>query len=182
MTDKDLPLSGHLTELRRRILICAVPFVILFFSCFYASRTFLSGVFRTCTDNGCSLFLMGVTDALMLRIRSALLLTILLLLPLITAETLLFVFPGLYRRERIIVLTLGAVCGLSFSAGAWFFITRLSSWLMRLWLEGEEGLPAQLSAVKFYDLWLCALIVCGAAACLPAAALFYAVLRITKKK
>ena len=115
MTDKDLPLSGHLTELRRRILICAVPFVILFFPGFYASRTFLSGVFRTCTDNGCSLFLMGVTDALMLRIRSALLLTILLLLPLITAETLLFVFPGLYRRERIIVLTLGMICGLSFS-------------------------------------------------------------------
>ena len=115
MTDKDLPLSGHLTELRRRILICAVPFVILFFPGFYASGTFLSGVFRTCTDNGCSLFLMGVTDALMLRIRSALLLTILLLLPLITAETLLFVFPGLYRRERIIVLTLGMICGLSFS-------------------------------------------------------------------
>ena len=99
MTDKDLPLSGHLTELRRRILICAVPFVILFFPGFYASRTFLYGVFRTCTDNGCSLFLMGVTDALMLRIRSALLLTILLLLPLITAETLLFVFPGLYRFQ-----------------------------------------------------------------------------------
>ena len=139
-------------------------------------------MFRTCTDNGCSLFLMGVTDALMLRIRSALLLTILLLLPLITAETLLFVFPGLYRRERIIVLTLGMICGLSFSAGAWFFITRLSSWLVRLWLEEEKGLPAQLSAVKFYDLWLCALIVCGAAACLPFAALFFAVLKITNKK
>ena len=156
--------------------------MILFFPGFYASRTFLSGVFRTCTDNGCSLFLMGVTDALMLRIRSALLLTILLLLPLITAETLLFVFPGLYRRERIIVLTLGMICGLSFSAGAWFFITRLSSWLVRLWLEEEKGLPAQLSAVKFYDLWLCALIVCGAAACLPFAALFFAVLKITNKK
>ena len=76
----------------------------------------------------------------------------------------------------------GEVIDLSFSAGAWFFITRLSSWLMRLWLEGEEGLPAQLSAVKFYDLWLCALIVCGAAACLPFIALFFAVLRITDKK
>ena len=182
MTDKDLPLSGHLRELRRRILICAVPFVILLFPGFCASGAFLSVIFRTCTDHGCSLYLTGVTDALMLRVRSAVLLTILLLLPLITGETLLFVFPGLYRRERIILLTLGAVCGLSFSAGAWFFITRLSSWLMQLWLEGEKGLPAQLSAVRFYDLWLCALIVCSAAACLPFAAVFFAVLRITDKK
>ena len=124
----------------------------------------------------------GVADALLLRIRGALLIAVLIILPLITVEVLLFVFPGLYSRERIMVLSLGGICGLSFSAGAWFFITRLSSWVMKVWLEKEGGIPANLSAVKFYDLWLCALVICGAAACLPFAALFFAVLRTTKKK
>ncbi len=182
MHDHDQPLSGHLSELRRRLLICAIPFAALLIPAFFLSGRFLDGVFRLCTGQGCAIYLMGVTDALSLRLRAAGLMALLCLLPLFAAEAMLFVFPGLYPRERRTVLGLGALLGACFSAGAWLFLTRLAAWLLRLWLSEGRSLPALLSAARFYEMWLWGAILCGLAACLPAAALLACFALYRKKK
>ena len=182
MADRDMPLSGHLTELRRRMLICAVPFALLLIPAFFLSDRLLVAVFRLCTSQGCEIFLMGVTDALSLRLRAAGLMSMLCLLPLLTAEALLFVFPGLYPRERRCVLLLGLLMGGCFSAGAWLFLTRLASGLLSLWLSEGHRLPALLSAARFYDMWLWGAFLSGLAACIPAAALLLGFAIHRKKK
>ena len=171
MRDRDQPLSGHLTELRRRALVCVVPFLILLIPGFLYADRLLGAVFRLCTAQGCEIYLMGVTDALSLRLRAAGLMALLCLLPLLIAETLLFAFPGLYPRERQAVLILGVLLGVCFSAGAWLFLSRLAEWLLRLWLSEGHRLPALLSAARFYEMWLWGLVLSGLIACLPAAAL-----------
>ncbi len=182
MQDRDQPLSGHLTELRRRLLICAVPFVLLLIPAIILSDRLLSAVFRLCTQQGCEIFLMGVTDALSLRLRAAGLMTLLCILPLLAAEALLFVFPGLYPRERRAVLLLGLLLGACFSAGVWFFLSRLAAGLLRLWLSEGHRLPALLSAARFYNMWLWGALLSGLAACLPAAAALLGFALHRKKK
>ena len=182
MKDRDQPLSGHLEELRKRVLYCVIPFLALLPVMFALSPAFLAGVFGLCEENACSVYLMGVTDALLLRIRAALLMTILALLPLLTVQTLLFVFPGLYRRERAAVLTAGALLAAGFSGGVILFLIRLAARLLQLWLRAGNSLPPMLSALRFYDAWLCGALICGLAACLPPAALAAGARRILKKR
>ncbi len=183
MQDRDQPLSGHLSELRRRALVCAVPFLILLIPGFIYADRLLGAVFRLCTAQGCEVYLMSVTDALSLRLRAALLMALLCLLPLAIAEALLFAFPGLYPRERRTVLGLGLLAGVCFSAGAVLFLTRLAAWLLQLWLSEGHRLPALLSAARFYEIWLWGLVLSGLIACLPAAALLLVcALRRSKKK
>ena len=183
MQDRDQPLSGHLTELRRRLLICAVPFVLLLIPAFCLSDRLLAAVFRLCTQQGCDIFLTGVTDALSLRLRAAGLMALLCLLPLLAAEALLFVFPALYPRERLAVLLLGLLLGGCFSAGVWLYLSRLAPGLLRLWLSEGRRLPALLSAARFYNMWLWGACISGLAACLPAALLLLGfALRRKKKK
>ncbi len=170
MQDRDQPLSGHLIELRRRLLVCAVPFVLLLIPGFVLADRLLEAVFRLCTGQGCEIYLMGITDALSLRLRSAAVMALLCVLPLLAAEAMLFAFPGLYPRERRLALGLGLLLGACFSAGAWAFLRFLAEWLLRLWLAEGHRLPALLSAARFFDMWLWGLLLSGLIACLPAAA------------
>ena len=183
MQDRDQALSDHLAELRRRALICVIPFLLLLIPAFYYADRLLSAVFRLCTAQGCEIYLMAVTDALSLRLRAALLMAMLCLLPLLIIEALLFAFPGLYPHERRALLILGLLLGVCFSAGAWLFLTRLAAWLLQLWLSEGHRLPALLSAARFYQMWLWGLFLSGLIACLPAAVLLLClVLRRKKKK
>ena len=178
MNERDMPLSRHLEELRRRALTCAVPLLLLIPVGYSVSPGILTRIFDLCTERQCEIYLMGVADGLLLRIRAGVLLACLALFPLLLTESALFLFPGLYPRERRALILLCVFGGLSFSGGVTAFILRLAPWAVNQWLFRGSAVPAMLSAVTFFDMWLVCALLCGILACLPA--VFLIVLRLKK--
>jgi len=110
----------HLDELRRRIIYslyavgagCAVSF--WFLNDLYNAMTAYFSQF------GGKLIINGLTDGFVLQMKFGLLVGFLIASPFVFAQMWLFVAPGLYAREKKVVLPFAVSATALFAAGAWF--------------------------------------------------------------
>ena len=165
----DMPLSGHLEELRKRILTVVIPMLAVLPLALWLAPAFLGALFRPLSLLRCTVYKYGVLDGLTLLIRSALLMELVAFSPLILWELARFLWPGLYARERRGVLVSAFAAGMLFILGVIVYFRFAVGPLTELWFHRAQVFAPQLSATSCYDLQLICLLVCGLAAASPAA-------------
>lgn len=124
-----MPFLEHLSELRRRLVRAALALVLgTMAGALLAGEVleYLRLPYCMITDpEPCSLVTLGPTSGVVVYFRVALMLGGIFAIPVITYQILMFILPGLTRRERRFVLlsmpavTLLFVCGVFFS---WFIL------------------------------------------------------------
>jgi sec-independent protein translocase protein TatC len=113
---KEMPFLDHLEELRRRVLVCLAA-VIAAAACCYAFSGYLLAFL---TRGAPELITLTPTEAIITRIKVALVSGLVLAFPIVLWEIWAFVAPGLLNTERRFAVPLMAVSVCFFLAGGVF--------------------------------------------------------------
>jgi sec-independent protein translocase protein TatC len=124
MTEDDkIPFTGHLEELRKRLIICFISIGIGFVAAYgFKEKLFqilmhpLVSVMKT----GETLIFTGLPEAFFTYLKVAFLAGILLASPVIIYQFWIFVAPGLYEKERRLLVPIVFLSTFFFMAGAFF--------------------------------------------------------------
>lgn len=149
-------LLGHIVELRRRVLICAAAFLVLFAAGFWAARPVIGLLERSGEALGMTLHVFRVTDALSIIVQSAFWFAIVCTFPLALVQIWQFVKPGLYEGERrATLLHIPAIFAL-FLVGAAFAYTIVFPIVLRFMfgLSAELGLNPVIGIREYFDFML----------------------------
>jgi sec-independent protein translocase protein TatC len=122
-SDLNMPFTGHLDELRSRLIKSVVAIAAAFLVCF----AFVETIFSVLTApllrvqiSGLSLIGTGVGEAFFTKIKVAFAGSLLLSLPVILWQSWQFIAPGLYEHERRYTRQFVFFGTLFFVLGAWF--------------------------------------------------------------
>jgi sec-independent protein translocase protein TatC len=110
----------HLDELRRRILYSVYAIAACTAVTFYYWDAMFRYLVRYFQAQGGTLIYSQPTAAFMFSLKIALFAGLLISSPFVFAQLWLFIAPGLYAREKKVVIPVAFFCTLLFAAGAWF--------------------------------------------------------------
>jgi sec-independent protein translocase protein TatC len=114
---KALPFLEHLEELRRVLIFCIAAVVLAAIAAWFVSDEAI-GILASSV--GERLNFAGVTEAFYTRIKISVVLGFLASLPVVLYRVWKFVAPGLFRRERVVVLPLVLISSVLFYLGVAF--------------------------------------------------------------
>lgn len=123
MSMAELPLTGHLAELRRRLIICVCAWLPAFVLCYsYSERLFqvIARPVRAALPEGSSLVFINATEPFFTYLKIGAFAGLLLALPVILWQIWQFVAPGLYGNEKRLVLPFVLASSACFATGTWF--------------------------------------------------------------
>lgn len=178
MDNTDITFVDHLTELRKRLLICIVAFFLLMPFAFYYSGVICEYIFSILTNTGYRVYLYAITDSLVIRFTISLILSLAVELPLIVFETVRFIFPGLKQNEKKVIVALACAFSLCFLSGAAAFVFYFAPLIVTIWFRYDSSIPALVSAKKYFDSWLLCMSICGLVFCAPI--LIFGIIRIRR--
>jgi sec-independent protein translocase protein TatC len=118
MDEQKLPLTSHLQELRKRLILSFIAVAAGFVICYAFSQTLfdiLSAPLLKMMPSGSSLIFTSVAEAFFTYMKVAFIAGIILASPFVLFQIWAFVAPGLYRHEKRYVIPFVA-------AGSFFFI------------------------------------------------------------
>ncbi len=121
--DEKLPFTGHLEELRRRLIICFISVGIGFAGGYlFKKRLFeiLMNPLVKVMKPGQNLVFTGLPEAFFTYLKVSLLTGILIASPVIIYQFWLFVAPGLYDREKRLLIPIVLLSTVFFVGGALF--------------------------------------------------------------
>ena len=121
--DKAMPLLDHLIELRKRLIFCAVGFIVAFFACFFVAEEIFEFLVRPLAaaldeKEGGRMIFTALHEAFFTYVKVAFWTAALIAFPLISMQIWLFVAPGLYRNERRAFLPFLIATPILFCTGA----------------------------------------------------------------
>jgi sec-independent protein translocase protein TatC len=117
------PLAVHLEELRRRLIVCAVVWLVAFLASYVFAAQLYQGIaapLRAVLPEGGSLVFLHATEPFFTYLKVSALAGLLLALPVVFWHLWGFVAPGLYRREKRLALPFVLSSSACFAAGTWF--------------------------------------------------------------
>ncbi len=144
---------AHIAELRRRFMICACAFLALFVVGFWAARPVVSWIERSGAEQGVSLHVFRVADALSIVVQSAFWFGLVLTFPLALYQLWQFVKPALYPAEqRVTLMYIPAIFGL-FLLGAAFAYEVVFPTVLRFMfgLSAELDLQPVIGIREYFD-------------------------------
>jgi sec-independent protein translocase protein TatC len=124
MTDRETPLGGHLTELRRRLITSVLALLVstvlafVFYQVIFDVLMTPAQGFDSLRDS--ELIFIDMTEMIGVTMKVSLLTGVALALPIILYQVVMFIAPGLTGREKRYLYALLPVALLSFIAGASF--------------------------------------------------------------
>ena len=136
-----MTLVQHFAELRRRILWCALIFVIAFCFGWIVSpytELFLTTPLLRVWDNP-SLLYTGISDGLMIQFSLATLVALVMTVPAVLWHIWAYIAPGLHKNERSFLLPIFILSPLLFVAGAAFAFYVLFPVVFKFFLELNAG-------------------------------------------
>ena len=149
------PLLAHLIELRKRVMIAFSAFILATGVAYGFAPDIYGFLVQPLADSfpdpeGRQLIYTGLTEAFFTYLKLAVFAGIFLAFPVIAAQVYLFLAPGLYKRERRVILPYLAAAPALFLAGAalcYYFIFPMA-WRFFLSFEGPTpgGVPIRLEA------------------------------------
>lgn len=140
---KNMTITEHFAELRRRILIVLGFFVFAFGLGWFVSpwiQEFITAPLLSVWDDAQMLYT-GITDALMVQLSLAMLVAIMLTVPVMLYEIWAFVAPGLHKKEKDFVLPIFILSPLLFLCGAAFAFYALFPTVFAFFIELGETAP-----------------------------------------
>ena len=121
--DEKLPFTAHLDELRKRLIVCFIAVGVGFVLAYgFKERLFdiLTMPLIAVMDQGEKLIFTGLPEAFFTYLKVAFLTGLMLAAPVIIYEFWMFVAPGLYQRERRILVPIVFLSTIFFVGGALF--------------------------------------------------------------
>ena len=98
--DKPMTIVEHLDELRSRIIRILISFIVLFFAAFYFSDVLIAFINTPFEKTGNMLNVFTLAGGIMVRLKIALALTVLIMIPLIIYQIWRFIVPAIERPNR----------------------------------------------------------------------------------
>lgn len=166
---KDMALSGHLKELRNRILICLACLVVAFLACLaYASDivTLLTDIGRT---YGYRYVFISPQELLMQYFSVAMIGSVCATLPMLLYQLWAFIRPGLKRKENLFFV-LAVLFGLAFFAVGIYFAYRIMlPFMLEFLIKVNAGteITATISVQNYISFLLTVFLIFGAVFELP---------------
>ena len=143
-----MPLTGHLTELRNRILYILGTILVVFVGAYYFSGELLTLMQRPIADQ--KLVFLSPTEAFFAHIKVSFFASVFISLPIILVQIWRFCAPGLMDREKRYIVPFVFFSTLSFIIGALFcYFLILPYGLAFLLSFATEFLTPQIS-IGFY--------------------------------
>ncbi len=178
LPDTSMPLTAHLKELRRRVLVALVAFLAAFILCYCFAEVIYRFLAAPLADvlhaeQQRRMIYTGLTEAFLTYIKLAFFGAFLLAFPVIAAEAYVFAAPGLYKREKRVLLPFLVASPLLFLMGAAmaYYLVFPLAWRFFIGFEGGGvgGLPLVLEAriSEYLSLVMALIIAFGLAFQLP---------------
>ena len=124
MPDERLPFTAHLEELRRRLIICFVAVGVGFLASYAFSDQIFNIVHKdliaTLREQGETLQYINLTEGFFTSLKISILAGVFLALPIIFYQLWAFIAPGLYRKEKRLIVPFVIFSTFFFIAGACF--------------------------------------------------------------
>ncbi len=96
----NMSLVGHLKEIRNRIALCAVVFVVAFFVCFAFIKPLATGLLEMGRAGGFQYVYLSPSELLTSYIKLSMILAVVIVSPMIIYQAWSFVAPALTKREK----------------------------------------------------------------------------------
>lgn len=148
-----LPFTGHLDELRKRLITCFIAIGIGF----VASYAFKDKLFSilvnplvSVMEAGDTLIFTGLPEAFFTYLKVALLSGIMLAAPVIIYQFWMFVTPGLYKKERRILIPIVILSSVFFIGGSLFGYFIVFPWGFKFFLGFATETIRPLPSMKEY--------------------------------
>ena len=183
-----MPLISHLEELRRKLIMSAVSWLVAFLACYsYAEQLFalIAEPVRQALPEGTSLVFITATEPFFTYLKIAALAGLLVALPVIFWQIWSFVAPGLYKKEKRYIIPFVMASTLCFAAGTFFGFSFVFPMVFKVLIEFGTGggeLSAMLSMGSYLSLSSKLLLAFGLVFELPVVIFFLARLGIVDHK
>ena len=148
-----LPFTGHLDELRKRLITCFIAIGIGF----VASYAFKDKLFSilvnplvSVMEAGDTMIFTGLPEAFFTYLKVALLSGIMLAAPVIIYQFWMFVTPGLYKKERRILIPIVFLSSVFFIGGSLFGYFIVFPWGFKFFLGFATETIRPLPSMKEY--------------------------------
>lgn len=123
MEDEKIPLTGHLEELRKRIIISLIAVAVGFLACYgFSEQIYLiiAQPIKPFLKDGNAFIFTGLTEAFFTYLKLAIFSGLILSSPVIIYQIWCFIAPGLYKREKRYALPFVLLSSLFFLGGVSF--------------------------------------------------------------
>jgi sec-independent protein translocase protein TatC len=155
-----LELTGHLDELRTRVLVSVAAFGVALALCFWQNHLILAAV--NVPLSGKELLTLGVTEPFTTTLTLSAYAALLLALPVVLYQAYAFVLPAFSRSDRKVALPLMLMVPVLFVAGAAFaFFVVVPAALQFLLHFNADQFQTQLRAKEYYSFLSLTMIGCG---------------------
>jgi sec-independent protein translocase protein TatC len=117
------PFTAHLEELRSRLIVSFVAVGIGFFVAYFFKEKLFELLMKPLTDvmgEGDQLIFTNLPEAFFVYLKTAFLAGVMAASPVILYQFWKFVAPGLYKKERVVLLPVVFLCSFFFIGGALF--------------------------------------------------------------
>lgn len=117
------PFTAHLEELRSRLIVSFVAVGVGFFVAYFFKEKLFEVLMKPLTDvmgEGDQLIFTNLPEAFFVYLKTAFLAGVMAASPVILYEFWKFVAPGLYKKERVVLLPVVFLCSFFFIGGALF--------------------------------------------------------------
>lgn len=188
MSDDRMPLTSHLEELRRKLMISGATWLVAFLVCYSFSEPLfdlIADPVRQALPEGTSLVFITATEPFFTYLKIGALAGLLVSMPVIFWQIWSFVAPGLYQHEKRYVIPFVLASTLCFASGAYFGFQFVFPMAFKVLIEfgtGGGDLSAMLSMGSYLSLSSKLLLAFGLVFELPVVIFFLARLGIVDHK
>ena len=188
MSDDRMPLTSHLEELRRKLIIAGVSWLVAFLACYaFAEPLFdlIATPVRAALPEGTSLVFITATEPFFTYLKIGALAGLLVSMPVIFWQIWSFVAPGLYQHEKRYIVPFVLASTLCFATGAFFGYQYVFPMAFKVLIEfgtGSGELNAMLSMGSYLSLSSKLLLAFGLVFELPVVIFFLARMGIVDHK
>lgn len=188
MSNDQMPLTTHLEELRRKLIIAGISWLVAFLACYtYAELLFdlIANPVRQALPEGTSLVFITATEPFFTYLKIGALAGLLVSMPVIFWQIWSFIAPGLYKNEKRYILPFVLASTLCFAVGAFFGYSFVFPMAFKVLIEfgtGSGELNAMLSMGSYLSLSSKLLLAFGLVFELPVVIFFLARLGIVDHK
>lgn len=145
--DQEMPLVEHIKELRSRMIITAVPIIILTLIAFLFSDRLLQYIWEQTVPVPMTIY--SPMDPILIRFSLSLMCALFFGIPIIIYEAFMFVSKGLYPNEKKFVITVVPLSFILFIAGAAFAFFVVVPFVFKATILSSINIATpQISAIK----------------------------------
>ena len=158
MSDDRMPLTSHLEELRRKLIVSGAAWLVAFLACYaFAEPLFdlIATPVRAALPQGASLVFITATEPFFTYLKIGALAGLLVSMPVIFWQLWSFVAPGLYQHEKRYIIPFVLISTLCFATGAFFGFQYVFPMAFKVLIEfgtGTGELNAMLSMGAYLSL------------------------------